>query len=119
RINGIGVAEPVIQQQGSSRIVVELPGVQDTALAKKVLGATATLEYRAVDMKNSVVEAAAGKVPFESKLYRDRQGNPVLLSKKLIVSGDQLTDASRGFDSQSGTTLVSVEHIAVGVHRMI
>jgi len=118
RINGIGVAEPIIQQQGSSRIVVELPGVQDTALAKKILGATATLEYRAVDMKNSVVEAAAGKVPFESKLYRDRQGNPVLLSKKLIVSGDQLTDASSGIDAQGGTPMVSVELNAVGAKRM-
>ena len=118
RINSLGVAEPVIQQQGSSRIVVQLPGVQDTAAAKKILGATATLEYRAVDMKNSPLEAAAGKVPPESRLYRDRNGQPVLLSKKLIVSGDQLTDAASGIDAQSGTRMVSVTLNAVGARRM-
>jgi preprotein translocase subunit SecD len=118
RINALGVAEPIIQQQGSSRIVVQLPGVQDTAAAKKILGATATLEYRAVDMKNSVAEAAAGKVPPESRLYRDRQGQPVLLSKKLIVSGDQLTDAASGVDSRDGSPMVSVELNAVGARRM-
>ncbi|HET7844351.1 MAG TPA: protein translocase subunit SecD [Xanthomonadales bacterium] len=120
RINSVGVAEPIIQQQGSSRIVVQLPGVQDTALAKKILGATATLEYRAVDTKNNPNEAAAsGRAPPESRLYRTREGQPVLLSKRLIVSGDQLVDANSSIDSQSGTPAVSVTLNAVGARKML
>jgi len=119
RINALGVAEPVIAQQGESRIVVQLPGVQDTALAKKILGATATLEYRAVDEKNSVADAVAGKVPPESRLYKMRNGQPLLLAKKVIVSGDQLVDAQSGFDPQGGTPMVSVKLNNAGAARML
>jgi preprotein translocase subunit SecD len=122
RINALGVAEPVIQQQGEGRIVVQLPGVQDTALAKKILGATATLEYRAVDEKNStpsgIQDATNGKVPPESRLYKTRDGRQLLLSKKVIVTGDQLVDASSGFDQQSGTPMVSVVLNAAGAKKM-
>jgi preprotein translocase subunit SecD len=118
RIYALNVAEPVIAQQGESRIVVELPGVQDTAAAKKMLGATATLEYRAVDEKGSVPDAVNGKVPPEDKLYKMRDGRPILLSKKLIITGDQLVDASSGFDSQGGSPMVSVTLNAAGAKRM-
>jgi preprotein translocase subunit SecD len=119
RINAIGVAEPNIQQQGASRIVVQLPGLQDTAAAKRILGATATLEYRAVDMRGSVVDAVAGRVPPDSKLYYTRDGQPVLLSKQVIATGDQLVDAASGVDPQSGTPMVSVRLDNVGGKRML
>ena len=118
RINALGVAEPIIQQQGESRIVVQLPGVQDTAAAKRLISATATLEYRAVDNKNSVADAVAGNVPAESKLYFSRQGDPVLLSKRVIATGDQLVDASSGFDADGGTPTVSVVLDNVGGRHM-
>jgi preprotein translocase subunit SecD len=118
RINALGVAEPSIQQQGASRIVVQLPGLQDTAAAKRILGATATLEYRAVDMRGNVADAVAGRVPPESKLYYSRQGQPVLLSKQVIATGDQLVDASSGVDADSGTPMVSVRLDNVGGTRM-
>jgi preprotein translocase subunit SecD len=114
----LGVSEPVIQRQGESRIVAQLPGVQDTAQAKRILSATATLEYRAVDMRNSVAEAMAGRVPPESRLYQQRDGTPILLSKRIIVSGDQLQDASSTIDPQSGTPAVSVTLNNVGAARM-
>jgi len=121
RINALGVSEPIIQQQGDSRIIVELAGVQDTAEAKKLIGATATLEYRAgygtpqqaKDAKDS------GSVPPDARLYKDRQGSPVLLSKKIIVTGDQLVDASSGSDQQSGTPMVSVTLNAAGAKKML
>ena len=119
RINAIGVAEPNIQQQGASRIVVQLPGVQDTAAAKRILGATATLEYRAVDMRGSVLDAVAGRVPPDSRLYYSRDGQPVLLSKQVIATGDQLVDASSGIDAQGGTPMVSVRLDNVGGKRML
>ena len=101
RVNEIGVAEPVIQQQGAERVVVQLPGVQDTVQAKKIIGATATLEYRAVDEANDAFTAAqTGRVPPESRLYNDATGQPVLLKKRLIVSGDQLIGASASFDQR-------------------
>ncbi len=127
RINELGVAEPVIQRQGASRIVVQLPGVQDTAQAKKILGATATLEYRAVigDSMSAAFEAAqSGRVPPDARLYYrrdaglDGQRMPVLLSKRIIASGDQLVDANAGFDPQSGTPMVSVKLNNVGGQRM-
>jgi preprotein translocase subunit SecD len=91
RVNEIGVVEPIIQQQGADRVVVQLPGMQDTVEAKKIIGATATLEYRAVDEENDAFTAAqTGRVPPESRLYNDMNGQPVLLKKRLIVSGDQL-----------------------------
>ena len=108
RVNELGVAEPVIQQQGNDRIVVELPGVQDTARAKDILGATATLEFRMVDQDNSVREAVDGKVPAGSRLYYDRSGQPVLLEREIMLTGDSITDASSGIDQRSGGPMVSI-----------
>jgi preprotein translocase subunit SecD len=120
RVNELGVAEPVIQQQGADRVVVQLPGVQDTVEAKKIIGATATLEYRAVDETNDAFSAAAsGRIPPESRLYTDQDGNPVLLKKRLIVSGDQLIGASGGFDQQTGQPKVDVTLDGVGAGRML
>ena len=118
RVNELGVAEPVIQQQGDERIVVQLPGVQDTARAKDVIGATATLEYHMVDEEHSVQDAIAGRVPFGSRLYKERDGQPVLLLKQIIVTGDQIIDASSGIDQQSGGPLVSVTLDSKGAHQM-
>jgi len=120
RVNEIGVAEPIIQQQGADRVVVQLPGVQDTVEAKKIIGATATLEYRAVDEANDAFTAAqTGRVPPESRLYTDMNGQPVLLKKRLIVSGDQLIGAASGFDQRSGQPQVSVTLDGVGAKRML
>jgi len=120
RVNELGVAEPVIQQQGADRVVVQLPGVQDTVEAKKIIGATATLEYRAVDENNDAYTAEqTGRIPPESRLYHDKNGNPVLLKKRLIVSGDQLIGASASFDQQTGQPSVSVTLDGVGSKRML
>jgi len=119
RVNELGVAEPVIQQQGAQRIVVQLPGVQDTALAKKILGATATLEYRAVDVQHDLEAAVAGKVPAGSKIYYDRKGTPVLLKKSVIATGDQIINASSGFDQQSGSPNVTVMLDSKGARSML
>jgi preprotein translocase subunit SecD len=120
RVNELGVAEPVIQQQGAERVVVQLPGVQDTVEAKKIIGATATLEYRAVDEAHDAYTAAqTGRVPPESRLYLDDNGQPVLLKKRLIVSGDQLIGASSGFDQRTGQPQVSVTLDGVGASRML
>ena len=120
RVNEIGVAEPLIQQQGADRVVVQLPGMQDTVEAKKIIGATATLEYRAVDESNDPFTAAqTGRVPPESRLYTDERGQPILLKKRLIVSGDQLIGASSGFDQQTGQPQVSVTLDGVGAKRML
>ena len=103
------MAEPVIQRQGASRIVVQLPGVQDTAQAKKILGATATLEYRAAVDGNALEAAQSGRVPADARLYYERGTNrPILLSRRIIASGDQLVDARSGFDQQDGSPMVSV-----------
>ncbi|MBS1197780.1 MAG: secD, partial [Proteobacteria bacterium] len=102
RINELGVAEPVIQQQGADRIVVQLPGVQDTAKAKDILGRTATLEIRMVDDSAGALEAAlAGSPPFGTELYTERGGQQLLVKKQVVLTGDRLTDAQPGFDSQS------------------
>jgi preprotein translocase subunit SecD len=120
RVNEIGVAEPVIQQQGADRVVVQLPGVQDTVDAKKIIGATATLEYRAVDEANDAFTSAqTGRVPPESRMYTDASGQPILLKKRLIVAGDQLIGASSGFDQQTGQPQVSVTLDGVGAKRML
>ena len=119
RVNELGVAEPVIQQQGASRVVVQLPGVQDTARAKRILGATATLEYRAVDVEHDLERALAGKVPAGSQIYHERNGTPILLKKSVIVTGDQIVNASSGFDSQSGTPNVTVMLDAKGARKML
>ncbi len=109
RINELGVAEPLVQRQGSSRIVVQLPGVQDTAQAKKILGATATLEYRAAVDGNALDAAQSGRVPAGARLYYERDTHrPILLSRRIIASGDQLVDARSGFDPQEGSPMVSV-----------
>ncbi|WP_287924828.1 preprotein translocase subunit SecD, partial [Diaphorobacter sp.] len=118
RINELGVAEPVIQQQGLDRIVVQLPGVQDTARAKEILGATATLEYRLVDEERSVADAVAGRVPPNSRLYYERNGQPILLQRQVIITGDQIIDAASGIDSQSGGPMVSVTLDGQGARRM-
>jgi preprotein translocase subunit SecD len=119
RVNELGVAEPVIVQQGANRIVVQLPGVQDTAEAKRILGATATLEYRAVDTEHDVQAAVAGTVPAGSRIYNDRDGNPVLLKKAVIVTGDQIVNASSGLDQQTGGPQVSVMLDAKGARSML
>ncbi|MEF8731311.1 MAG: protein translocase subunit SecD [Candidatus Accumulibacter meliphilus] len=107
RINELGVAEPVIAQQGADRIVVQLPGVQDTAKAKDILGRTATLEIRMVEETPGAVEAAlAGQVPFGSELYVERDGAPLLVKKQVVLTGDRLTDAQPGFDGQTNEAAV-------------
>ena len=108
RVNELGVAEPVIQQQGTERVVVELPGVQDTARAKDILGATATLEFRLVDTEHPVQDAVNGRVPAGSKLYYDRNGRPMLLKKQVMLTGDHIIDAASGIDQQSGGPDVSI-----------
>ena len=119
RVNELGVAEPIIQQQGTDRIVVQLPGVQDTARAKEILGATATLEFRLADEENDWNQAAAtGRVPLNSRLYKDRQGRPVLLQKRVMLTGDSIVDASSGLDSQSGGPTVFVTLDGKGAKRM-
>jgi preprotein translocase subunit SecD len=118
RVNALGVAEPSIARQGERRIVVQLPGAQDPGRLKELLGATATLEYRLVDTENSVADALDGRVPVASRLYRERDGTPVLLNRRVIVTGDQITDASAGFDSQSGSPAVFVNLDGQGARRM-
>ena len=119
RVNELGVAEPIIQQQGSDRIVVQLPGVQDTARAKEILGATATLEFRLADEENDWNQAAAtGRAPINSRLYKDRHGRPVLLQKRVMLTGDSIVDASSGLDSQNGGPTVFVSLDGKGAKRM-
>jgi len=108
RVNEFGVSEPVIQQQGINRIVVQLPGVEDTAEAKKILGATATLEFRMVDATGDIQAAVAGKVPIKSKLYSERNGNKILLEKTVILTGEYIIDASSGLEAQSGSPAVFI-----------
>ncbi len=119
RVNELGVAEPIIQQQGDSRVVVQLPGVQDTAAAKRILGATATLEYRAVDFTNDVEAARNGKVPAGSKLYKHRNGSHYLLKTRVIATGDQIVNARSGFDGDSGSPQVSVTLDGKGGRKML
>ena len=116
RINELGVAEPVIQQQGQDRIVVQLPGVQDTAKAKDILGRTATLEVRMVDESSDArtAELGTGPVPFGSERYLERSGQPVVVKKQVILTGDNLTDAQPGFDSQTQEPVVNLSLDAKG-----
>jgi len=107
RINELGVAEPVIQQQGADRIVVQLPGVQDTAKAKDILGRTATLEVRMVDDSLGAIDAAlAGNPPFGTELYTERGAQKILVKKQVVLTGDRLTDAQPGFDNQTNEPAV-------------
>jgi preprotein translocase subunit SecD len=112
RINELGVAEPIVQQQGFDRIVVQLPGVQDTAKAKELLGRTATLEIRMVDEDKkdfeSLKAAEEGKVPFGDELFRDREGRPILVKKNVVLTGDRITDAGPGTEQQTGSAVVNV-----------
>ncbi len=108
RVNELGVAEPIIQQQGQDRIVVELPGVQDIAKAKEILGRTATLEIMMVDDEHDLGAALAGHVPPGDKIFYDRNQRPILLKNRVIYSGDNITDASAGFDSQQGGAVVNI-----------
>ncbi len=116
RINELGVAEPVIQQQGLDRIVVQLPGVQDTAKAKDILGRTATLEVRMVDesAEARAAELGTGPVPFGDERYLERSGQPVIVKKQVILTGDNLTDAQPGFDSQTQEAAVHLTLDAKG-----
>ena len=109
RVNELGVAEPVIQRQGQDRIVVQLPGVQDTARAKELLGATATLEFHLVNEQGDAYAAQqSGQAPIGDKLYFERDGNPVLLKRRSILSGDRITDAASGIDQDSAGPAVFI-----------
>ena len=116
RINELGVAEPVIQQQGLDRIVVQLPGVQDTAKAKDILGRTATLELRMVDesTEGRSAEMGSGPVPFGSEKYLDRNGQSIIVKKQVVLTGENLTDAQPGFDSQTQEPTVNLTLDAKG-----
>ncbi len=101
RVNELGVAEPIIQQAGIDRVIVQLPGVQDTAKAKDILGRTATLEVRLVDDESDIDAALRGQVPVGTELFTERGGNPLLVKKQVLLTGDRITDAQPGFDSDS------------------
>ena len=113
RVNELGVAEPIIQQQGADRVVVQLPGVQDTAKAKDILGRTATLEVRMVDDEATnnpaaIQAAQAGKVPFGDEYYVERGGAPILVRRQVVLTGDRINDAQPGFDNQTGEPAVHI-----------
>ncbi|BCL70987.1 Protein-export membrane protein secD [Vibrio nigripulchritudo MADA3029] len=117
RVNELGVAEPLVQRQGASRIVVELPGVQDTARAKEILGATATLEFREVDDKADLAAAARGRAPAGSEIKFDRDGRPVVLKKRIILGGSSITDASSSAD-EYGRPQVNINLDSEGGSKM-
>jgi preprotein translocase subunit SecD len=120
RVNELGVAEPIIQQQGLERIVVQLPGVQDTARAKEILGAVATLEFRLVDEQNDPQTAIqSGRIPVGSKLYYFRDGRPLLLKTRVITTGENITGASSGIDSENTTPMVNITLDGVGGRAML
>ncbi len=118
RINELGVAEPVIQQQGADRVVVQLPGVQDPTKAKSILGRTATLEIRMVDEDNmnaaTLANARNGQVPFGTEFYVERNGQPIIVRKQVVLTGDRLTDAQPGFDNQTQEPAVHLTLDATG-----
>jgi preprotein translocase subunit SecD len=118
RVNELGVAEAVVQRQGLDRILVELPGIQDPAQAKRVLGSTATLEFHLVDMENDAFEAERrGRAPLGSELHHRRDGSPILLRRDIIASGDQLIDALATY--QQGQPVVSIRLDAAGGRKML
>lgn len=121
RINSIGVAEPVLQRQGEDRLVIQLPGLQDTAEAKRLIGATATLEFRAVtgDENQAAAAVASGNIPADSRIYYNDAGTPLLLSRRILVSGDQLINANPQTDSQTGTPAVGITLNSAGGKRML
>lgn len=115
RVNELGVAEPVIQQQGADRVVVQLPGVQDTARAKDILGRTATLEVRMVDDTH---QASAGSAaPLGAEMFKDRQGNMLLVQKVVILTGERINDAQPGFDSRTNEPTVNLNLDGVGARK--
>ncbi len=117
RVNQLGVAEPLVQKQGAERIVVQLPGIQDTATAKEILNATATLEFRMVDQNNDVRDAVDGRVPANSKLAYDRNGQPVLLRKAVMLSGSHIIDANSSID-ENGFPQVNISLDSKGGSKM-
>ncbi|VXB83306.1 SecYEG protein translocase auxillary subunit [Luteimonas sp. 9C] len=121
RINSIGVAEPVLQRQGEDRLVIQLPGLQDTAEAKRLIGATATLEFRAVtgDENQAAAAVASGNIPADSRIYYNEAGQPLLLSRRILVAGDQLINANPQTDSQTGTPAVGITLNSAGGKRML
>src|SRR5579862_3772512 len=109
RVNELGVTEPIVQQQGSDRVVIQLPGVQDTARAKDILGRTATLEIRMVnDDPGALEQALHGQIPFGNDLYYDRNGQPLLVKRQVVLTGDRISDAQSGFDSRTNEPAVHV-----------
>ena len=120
RVNELGVAEPIIQQQGKDRIVVQLPGVQDTAKAKEIIGRTAILEMRMVDEDQSSPENLetldAGSLPPGTELYKDRFGNPILVKKEIILTGERIINAGPGVDQQTGQSIVSITLDSAGAN---
>lgn len=118
RVNELGVAEPIVQQQGSQRIVVQLPGVQDTTRAKEILGATATLELRLVDEEHTLEDALDGVVPPSSRLYRLRNGGQILLKKRLILTGHSIINAASGLDQLTADPEVSITLDGKGAKQM-
>jgi preprotein translocase subunit SecD len=113
RVNELGVAEPIVQQQGADRIVVQLPGVQDTGRAKNILGRTATLEVRMVDedamaSAETINAARQGALPFNSELYFERNGTPVIVKKQVVLTGERINDAQPGFDGTTGEPAVHI-----------
>src|SRR5690606_25783323 len=121
RINSIGVAEPVLQRQGDDRLVIQLPGLQDTAEAKRLIGAAATLEFRAVtgDEMQAAAALSDGNIPADSRIYYNDAQQPLLLSRRVLVSGEDLVNAVPGTDSQTGLPSVSITLNAAGGKRML
>ena len=120
RVNELGVAEPIIQRQGTERIVVQLPGVQDTARAKEILGAVATLEFRLVDEKNDHQSAIdSGKIPSGSKLYYFKDGRPLLLKTSVIATGENIVDAASSVDQKNNSPMVSITLDSAGGRSML
>lgn len=117
RVNELGVAEPLVQRQGTDRIVVELPGIQDTARAKEILGATATLEFHAGDFDTDINDALAGRLSPSSVVYKDRDGRPVVVKKKIILTGNHIVDAQSSAD-EYGRPQVSISLDAEGGSKM-
>jgi preprotein translocase subunit SecD len=117
RVNELGVAEPLVQRQGADRIVVELPGVQDTARAKEILGATATLEFHAVDSDTDISDALVGRLPSSSVVYKERNGNPVVVKKSIILTGNHIVDAQSSND-EYGRPQVSISLDSQGGSKM-
>ena len=121
RINSIGVAEPVLQRQGEDRLVIQLPGLQDTAEAKRLIGAAATLEFRSVtgDELQAAAALADGNIPADSRIYYDDANQPLLLSKRVLVAGEQLVNAVPGTDSRTGSPSVNITLNSAGGKRML